>query len=87
MDRERHVETRERLRCVAPTVAELASAAETDPATAAALTEWWSNRSEESPPRHDARVLTGDGSQAEILLDGTRYVLRITRQRKLILTK
>lgn len=38
-------------------------------------------------PRHDARVLTAGGSSAEILLDGTRYVLRITRQGKLILTK
>ena len=66
MDRERHVETRERLRCSAPTVAELASAAETDPATAAALTEWWSHRSEKGRRGHDARVLIGDGSQAEI---------------------
>jgi hemin uptake protein HemP len=43
------------------------------------------------PPRerpiHDARALTADGNDAEILLDGTRYVLRITRQGKLILTK
>jgi hemin uptake protein HemP len=38
-------------------------------------------------PRHDARQLTEGGSEAEILLDGIRYVLRITRQRKLILTK
>lgn len=39
------------------------------------------------PPRHDARALTGGGSQAEIRLDGVRYLLRITRQGKLILTK
>jgi hemin uptake protein HemP len=42
-----------------------------------------------APPRpiHDARVLTAGGNEAEILLDGVRYVLRITRQDKLILTK
>ena len=39
------------------------------------------------PPRHDARTLTAGGSQAEIRLDGVRYLLRITRQGKLILTK
>ena len=39
------------------------------------------------PPSHDARALTAGGSAAEIVLDGTRYVLRITRQGKLILTK
>ena len=39
------------------------------------------------PPRHDARALTGGGVEAEIRLDGVRYVLRITRQGKLILTK
>jgi hemin uptake protein HemP len=38
-------------------------------------------------PRHDARLLTEGGNEAEILLDGVRYVLRITRQGKLILTK
>jgi len=38
-------------------------------------------------PRHDARLLTQGGPEAEILLDGMRYVLRITRQGKLILTK
>lgn len=41
----------------------------------------------EAPPAHDARALTGGGSEAEIRLDGVRYVLRITRQGKLILTK
>jgi hemin uptake protein HemP len=43
------------------------------------------------PPRdlpvHDARALTAGGGAAEIVLDGTRYLLRITRQGKLILTK
>ncbi len=38
-------------------------------------------------PVHDARELTGGSAQAEILLDGMRYILRITRQGKLILTK
>ena len=38
-------------------------------------------------PEHDARHLTAGGPDAEILLDGQRYILRITRQGKLILTK
>jgi hemin uptake protein HemP len=38
-------------------------------------------------PTHDARALTAGGNEAEIRLDGVRYVLRITRQGKLILTK
>lgn len=38
-------------------------------------------------PVHDARVLTAGTGQAEIRLDGISYVLRITRQGKLILTK
>ncbi len=38
-------------------------------------------------PVHDARALTEGGREAEIRLDGVRYVLRITRQGKLILTK
>jgi hemin uptake protein HemP len=38
-------------------------------------------------PCHDARLLTEGGPEAEIRLDGVRYVLRITRQGKLILTK
>ena len=38
-------------------------------------------------PVHDARALTEGAAQADILLDGMRYVLRITRQGKLILTK
>lgn len=37
--------------------------------------------------RHDARELTSGDVVAEIVLDGTVYVLRITRQGKLILTK
>jgi hemin uptake protein HemP len=44
-------------------------------------------REPEPRPRHDARRLTEGGPEAEILLDGVRYVLRITRQGKLILTK
>ncbi|MCX7645691.1 MAG: hemin uptake protein HemP [Rhodobacteraceae bacterium] len=36
---------------------------------------------------HDARVLTGGGSTALIVLDGQIYTLRITRAGKLILTK
>lgn len=38
-------------------------------------------------PSHDARLLTGGGNQATILLDGMTYILHITRQGKLILTK
>jgi hemin uptake protein HemP len=38
-------------------------------------------------PEHDARALTEGGVEARILLDGTAYVLRITRLGKLILTK
>ena len=41
----------------------------------------------EERPVHDARALTEGGNEAEIRLDGVRYVLRITRQGKLILTK
>jgi len=44
-------------------------------------------REPEPKPCHDARLLTDGGREAEILLDGMRYVLRITRQDKLILTK
>ncbi len=45
-------------------------------------------RSTERPrPEHDARLLTAGGSEARIVLDGTPYVLRITRLGKLILTK
>lgn len=36
---------------------------------------------------YDARALIRDGSCAQIVLDGTCYVLRITRAGKLILTK
>ncbi len=38
-------------------------------------------------PAHDARELTGPTGQAQILLDGQAYTLRITRAGKLILTK
>lgn len=38
-------------------------------------------------PEHDARRLTDGGAEARIVLDGTPYVLRITRLGKLILTK
>lgn len=40
-----------------------------------------------SRPTHDARILTGGGTEATIVLDSTVYVLHITRQGKLILTK
>ncbi|HKK35789.1 MAG TPA: hemin uptake protein HemP [Paracoccaceae bacterium] len=43
--------------------------------------------SEPTPPLHDARALTRGGAEARIVLDGVAYVLRITRQGKLILTK
>lgn len=39
------------------------------------------------PPCYDARELTRDGNLAELVLDGQRYTLRITRAGKLILTK
>ncbi|MFO1107319.1 MAG: hemin uptake protein HemP [Amaricoccus sp.] len=38
-------------------------------------------------PCHEARSLTGNGTEATIRLDGMDYVLHITRQGKLILTK
>lgn len=43
----------------------------------------------DSPPRpaHDARILTDGGKEATIVLDSTVYILHITRQGKLILTK
>ncbi len=41
----------------------------------------------EPRPVHDARMLTRGRREAEVMLDGMRYVLRITRQGKLILTK
>jgi hemin uptake protein HemP len=44
-------------------------------------------RADQPRPCHDARELTASGHEAEIRLDGVRYVLRITRQGKLILTK
>ena len=41
----------------------------------------------DTTPLHDARVLTGEGNLAKIVLDEQIYTLRITRQGKLILTK
>ena len=38
-------------------------------------------------PRHDARALTGPGGEADIVLDGKVYHLRITKAGKLILNK
>jgi hemin uptake protein HemP len=38
-------------------------------------------------PVHDAGSLTGATGLACILLDGRRYLLRITRARKLLLTR
>ncbi|MBR3369244.1 MAG: hemin uptake protein HemP [Rhodobacteraceae bacterium] len=38
-------------------------------------------------PCHDAATLTNGGATAHIALDGQIYTLRITRTRKLILTK
>ncbi|MCC5961212.1 MAG: hemin uptake protein HemP [Rhodobacteraceae bacterium] len=38
-------------------------------------------------PCHDAATLTNGGATAHIALDGQVYTLRITRTRKLILTK
>lgn len=38
-------------------------------------------------PCHDAAILTNGGATAHIALDGQVYTLRITRTRKLILTK
>jgi hemin uptake protein HemP len=40
-----------------------------------------------SCPHHDARKLTGGAGEAEIVLDGTIYHLRITKAGKLILNK
>ena len=47
------------------------------------------NRNEVTPhcPTFDARELTTGGNLAFIQLDGQTYTLRITRQKKLILTK
>lgn len=41
----------------------------------------------DTAPVHDARALTAGGQEARIVLDGAVYTLRVTRQRKLILTK
>lgn len=42
---------------------------------------------QDEPPLYDARLLTDSTGLARIELDGQIYTLRITRQRKLILTK
>lgn len=55
--------------------------------TAATAMTGTTERDQSAPPAHDARVLTGGGASAVIVLDGTAYVLRITRAGKLILTK
>ncbi|MEM9781886.1 MAG: hemin uptake protein HemP [Pseudomonadota bacterium] len=39
------------------------------------------------PPSHRAIELTGGGGLAHIVHEGQQYVLRITKQGKLILTK
>ncbi|MEL6211268.1 MAG: hemin uptake protein HemP [Pseudomonadota bacterium] len=44
-------------------------------------------RKRSEPPLHDARALADDAGLARIALDDQIYVLRITRQGKLILTK
>ncbi|MRH22166.1 hemin uptake protein HemP [Rhodovulum strictum] len=44
-------------------------------------------RAHSGQPVHDARILTGGGTVAVIVLDGVAYTLRITRAGKLILTK
>ncbi|MEO0913198.1 MAG: hemin uptake protein HemP [Pseudomonadota bacterium] len=41
----------------------------------------------EELPTYDARDLVSGGVQAQLLLDGQCYLLRITRAGKLILTK
>jgi hemin uptake protein HemP len=38
-------------------------------------------------PRHNARELTGGAAEAEVVLDGKVYHLRITKAGKLILNK
>ncbi len=40
-----------------------------------------------APPQFDARRLIGPGGAVEIILDNKVYTLRITKQRKLLLTK
>jgi hemin uptake protein HemP len=45
------------------------------------------SRSASAEPCHDARVLTGGGPSARILLGDQVYALRITKAGKLILTK
>ena len=45
------------------------------------------SRPASAEPCHDARVLTGGGPSARILLGDQVYALRITKAGKLILTK
>ena len=44
-------------------------------------------KKEQSIKEHDARELIGSMSEARIVLDNQTYLLRITKQNKLILTK
>ncbi|RED18765.1 hemin uptake protein HemP [Pontivivens insulae] len=46
-----------------------------------------SSPASQAAPAHDARELIGPDGDAVIRLDDKSYVLRITRQNKLILTK
>ena len=50
-------------------------------------TDHMRTESNPQPPVSDAREMIGVDGQAWIVLDGVRYVLRITRAGKLILTK
>lgn len=40
-----------------------------------------------APPEHDVLFLTGGGTIARLIHAGETYILRITRQGRLILTK
>ena len=44
-------------------------------------------KKEQAVREHDARELIGSMSEARIVLDNQTYLLRITKQNKLILTK
>ena len=55
--------------------------------TASVAKETGSKQTLETAPVHDATQLTDGGDLAKIKLDDQCYVLRITRARKLILTK
>lgn len=75
----------------APFSADLLPAAEVSAEILAVYAEWCASRADSTRPaprpEHDARALTDGGTEARITLDGTAYVLRITRAGKLILTK